>query len=259
MGYGYLIDIDGVVRRGDEPIPSAVGYVRSLAAHGVPFLFLSNNSTLTTGGMSSALSSLGLDIPPSSVVTSGLATAWHIASHAPDARAYVVGEQGLRDTLVLGGIAVVEDDPTHVVVGLDFSFTYEKLRRASAFVRNGAEFVATNPDTTFPSKGTIIPGAGSIVAAVQAASGVAPVVIGKPHAPLFAYGIRKLGIPKRNVFVIGDRLDTDIAGANAAGLHSILVTTGISGREDVKGYPGQVDIVVSSLDELSWSNPHDRR
>ena len=257
--YGYLIDIDGVVRRNDEPIPSGVRFVRELAAHHVPFLFLSNNSTRTQAGMSGMLASLGIDVPHESVVTSGLVTASHIASRDPEARAYVIGEQGLKDTLAESGISIVDENPTHVVVGLDFHLTYEKLRQATLFIRDGAEFVATNPDTTFITGQGIVPGAGAIVAAVAAASETSPTVMGKPHAPLFSYGVRKLGIPKRDVFVIGDRLDTDIAGAEAAGLHSILVTTGISSRKDAQEYAGQLDIIVSSLDEISWSNPHDRR
>ena len=259
MGYGYLIDIDGVVRLDDEPIPSGVRFVQKLAAHGVPFLVLTNNSTRTVEDNRLMLASLGIDVPAASIVTSGLATAWHISSRGSGARAYVIGEQGLSDTLASAGITVTDDRPTHVVVGLDYHLTYDKLRAATRFIRSGAAFVATNPDLTFPSKDGVIPGAGAIVAAVQAATGRAPTFIGKPHAPLFSYGVKALGLPKRDIFVIGDRLDTDIAGAEAAGLHSILVTTGISSREDVQAYPGQVDIVVSSLDELSWGNPHDRR
>jgi 4-nitrophenyl phosphatase len=259
MGYGYLIDIDGVVRLDDVPIPSGVRFVQSLAAHGVPFLFLTNNSTRTVEDNRRMLASLGMEVPAESIVTSGLATAWHIASSDPDARVYVIGERGLQDTLADAGLSVVLENPTHVVVGLDYHLTYDKLRSATRFIRRGAAFVATNPDRTFPSKEGIIPGAGAIAAAVEAAAGVSPTYIGKPHAPMFSYGVRALGLPKRDVFVIGDRLDTDITGAGAAGLHSILVTTGISSREDAREYDGPLDIVVSSLDEISWSNPHARR
>ncbi|MDD4281570.1 MAG: HAD-IIA family hydrolase [Candidatus Methanofastidiosa archaeon] len=259
MPVGYLIDIDGVVRVDDRPIPSGVRFVTNLLGDGVPFLFLTNNATKTVGDTARMLRSLGMPVEPRQVVTSGEVTASLLASRNPDARVMVIGERGLSDTCEAHGLVVSDAEPDYVVVGLDYHLTYDKLRRACLAIRAGASFVATNPDKTFPSVDGIIPGAGAITAALEACTGVAPRVIGKPHAEIFSHAVKLLGIPKRDVFVIGDRLDTDIAGAAAAGLHSILVTTGIASRTDAAAFEGPLDIIVSSLDELSWSNPHDRR
>lgn len=254
MDVGYLIDIDGVVKIEDEPIPSGVSFVRSLLDNDVPFLFITNNATRTVGENVSLLRRLGMPIGPEHVVTSGLVTAEHIAETAPDARVYAIGEQGLRDTLASKGVMLTDDDPTHVVVALDWSFSYDKMRRATRAVREGATFIATNIDRTFPSAEGLIPGAGALVASIEAATDVTPMSMGKPYAPIFSYSLSRLGLPRESVYMIGDRIDTDINGARDAGIRSILVLSGVTTREMLHG-DEPYDICIDSLDELSWRCP----
>lgn len=254
MGVGYLIDIDGVVKIEDEPIPSGVSFVRSLLDHDVPFLFITNNATRTPEDNAALLRRLGMPVGPEHVVTSGLVTADHLATNAPDARVYAIGEQGLRDTLASRGITLTDRDPTHVVVALDWSFSYDKMRRATRAIREGATFIATNIDRTFPSAEGLIPGAGALVASIEAATDVTPLSMGKPYEPIFSYSLSCLGLPKESVYVIGDRIDTDIHGARDAGLRSILVLTGVTTEGMVQGDEGH-DICVDSLDDISWEAP----
>lgn len=247
---GYFLDIDGVVRRGSRPIAEGVVFVRALQDAGIPFLFLTNNSTRTREENRDMLGSIGIDVGSSKILSSSMVTAHHILSGGKGGSAYVVGEHGLVRTLEDAGIDTKSEDPDYVVVGWDRSYTFEKMRVASSFVRQGAYFVATNTDATFPADGDILPGAGAIVASIQVASGTCPEVMGKPGSEMFSYALEKIGLAARDVAMVGDRMDTDIVGARRAGLRAVLVTTGISSREEALRSSLAPDIIVSSLGEL---------
>jgi HAD superfamily hydrolase (TIGR01457 family) len=233
----FLFDLDGVLYQGDEPVPGAPEAVAALRALGKGVAFVTNNSSRTPEAVAAKLRSVGIEAVAGEVETSGLTTAALLAERGvPDA--YVIGGEGVRRALADAGILVLEGDPDTagaVVVGFDPEVDYAMLRRASLLVQAGVPFIATNPDASFPAgDGERWPGAGAIVAAVETTTGVRAEVIGKPNPPIFRAALDRAGGGRP--LMIGDRLDTDIAGAVAAGWPSFLVLTGISTREDVRAY-----------------------
>jgi len=226
---GYIFDLDGTLFRGDEPIPNAVEKVRELHERGAVVRYVTNNSTQTREHFARKLTGMGFACEPGDVVSSGVGTARYLREHAMQT-VYVVGESGLVATLAEYEIQSVQDEEVDaVVVGLCRQFTYEWMREAMLRIRAGAKFVATNPDTTYPVEGGgLIPGAGSIVAAVRAASGVEPVIIGKPDPFLTQTALDDAGLTAEETLVVGDRMDTDIESGRRAGCDTFLVLTGVA-------------------------------
>jgi len=231
-GYeAFLLDLDGVLFRGDQRVPSAGPAVDALRAAGKRLVFLTNNSARTPEQVAEKLRALGIAAEPDEVVTSAQATAELLAREATGrpASAYVIGQDGIRGALRDAGITVLDGDAgarsDFVVVGWDGTVTYEALRRATVLVRGGARLVATNADASYPAPGgELWPGAGAILAAVETASGARATVVGKPNPPLIETALARAGT--RDALVVGDRIETDIAGAEATGLDAALVLTG---------------------------------
>jgi 4-nitrophenyl phosphatase len=253
-----LIDLDGVLYRGQTPIPDASRFVSWLRESGIGFSLVTNNSTLRPEEYAEKLDAMGISVNPAEVFTSAQATAAYLERlRPPPARAFVIGEPGLAGALTSVGIDCVQERPDCVVVGLDRKLTYEKLAIATLAIRAGARFVASNADRTLPTERGLLPGAGSIVAALTAATGIEAVTVGKPKPLMFRMAIEGLGAPVEEVAVVGDRLDTDIEGAAAAGLRSILVLTGVASREDVATSLVKPDAVYDTLTDLmqAWVRP----
>jgi 4-nitrophenyl phosphatase len=232
----FLLDLDGVLYRGDRPVAGAPEAVAGLREAGKRIVFLTNNSSRTPEQVAAKLQAVGIEASPDEVVTSALSTAAMLARSA-DVRtsAYVVGQDGIRTALADAGIEVLDGEPPsadYVVVGWDGAVTYERLRVAAVLVRRGARLVATNDDPAYPAPGgELWPGAGAILAAVETASGRRGTVVGKPHRPLFQAAVERAGTSP--ALMVGDRIDTDIAGAVGAGLDSVLVLSGASDRADL--------------------------
>lgn len=240
-----LFDVDGVLLRGGQAIPGAAQTVERLRRTGHSCAFMTNNSTRTPAAVARMLTDAGIPCTAGDVVTSSIATA-QLLERDGVRRVFALGEEGVRAALVEASIELVGLAPSGggsdvigasdrvdvVVVGLDLDFTYDRLRVASALVRGGVRFVATNTDATYPSQDGLTPGAGAIVAAVSAASGREPEVVGKPSAPLFLAAQQRCGGTRP--LVVGDRLDTDIAGAAQLGWDSVLVLSGVATRRDVE-------------------------
>ena len=229
-----LFDMDGVLYRGSHVLAGVHELLTFLTAHGVGYACITNNASMTPGQYEEKLAAMGVAIPAERVVTSAIATARYLRATYPDgARVFIVGMRGLREALLTDG-HFVEDDvlPELVVQGADFLLTYETLRKATLFIRGGAAYIATNPDRTFPAEEGLIPGAGAIMAALVAATDTTPLVIGKPAPTMFRIAAAMLSVDPAQTLVIGDRLDTDIAGASAAGMASALVLTGVSQRAE---------------------------
>ena len=230
-----LLDLDGVLFRGDRPIDGAPETVAALRRSGKRPVFLTNNSSRTPEQVAAKLTGLGFEAAPGEVVTSALATAELLAAGGGEATAYVIGQDGIREALDDAGIGIVDGDASsasYVVVGWDGTVTYEALRRATVLVRAGARLVATNADASYPAQsGELWPGAGAILAAVEVASGRRAEVVGKPHRPLFETAMERAGT--RNVLMVGDRVETDIAGAVAAGIDAVLVLSGAATGSDL--------------------------
>jgi 4-nitrophenyl phosphatase len=205
---------------------------------------------------------MNIDATPAEILTSAQAATAFVRAHAErGARVCIVGEAGLRQAAVEEGLTIVDDGQTSVdwvVAGLDRAFDYAKLTSATRAIMAGARFVATNADALLPIEGgQVIPGAGSIVAAIQTATGIAPIVVGKPEPGLFEHGLRRLGgLEPEQVAMIGDRIDTDVVGGQRAGLRTILVLSGVtSSAEAVYACPPP-DAIAADLahvaDVLGW-------
>jgi len=241
-----LCDLDGVVYLGGQVLPGAPEALARLAEAGVRTMFITNNSTRTPEMAADKISALtGVDVSPDDIVSSSLAT---VALLEPsDGPVLVLGEEGVFDAVARAGLTTTTsgNEAGSVVVGLTRSFSYEMLSEAMTALLGGARFVATNDDSTFPAETGPMPGAGAIVAALEKATGLVPVVAGKPHRPMRDL-IRSKGVTI--AWVIGDRLDTDIAMAETEDdWQSILVLTGVTEASDVGG--ARPDHVVADLAE----------
>jgi len=249
----FLIDGDGVLWRGDQPIPEAIEAVNTLVKLGFKVALITNNSTLSTEDYGVKLARLGVKIPPNRIYTTSRAAASHLASKG-FSKTYVVGEEGLVKELLKAGVKPSRHADS-VTVGLDRSFNYRKLAEASELVRRGAYFLATNRDPTLPSPQGLIPGAGSIVAAIEVAAGRKPdVEIGKPQPYLYIHALEDLGADPSEALAIGDRIDTDVLGALNAGITPALVLTGATGYEEVSKTGVKPKYVLETLKKLFEAN-----
>ncbi len=246
----FLFDLDGVLYRGEEPVRAAPEAVARLRSMGRRIAFVTNNSSRTPGAVARLLRRIGIEADVGEVQTSALATAdLLVARGIRDA--FVVGEEGVVEALQDRGISVLEGDPDRaevVVVGLDREATYAKLRTASLLVERGATLVATNADASFPAPDGRWPGAGALLAAIETTTGVHAEVVGKPQAPLLRAALERAGGGRP--LLVGDRLDTDIAGAVALGWDSLLVLTGVTVRADLDGAPVAATYVGDDLSVL---------
>ncbi|HKO34679.1 MAG TPA: HAD-IIA family hydrolase [Candidatus Limnocylindria bacterium] len=239
-----IFDLDGVVYRGPEAIPGAAALVFALRAAGVATRFATNNSMATRGAYAERLAGHGIVASPDEIVTSTWATITHLRAHEPGLqRLQAVGAEGMLAELVdagydatyAGDAAGAEWDGAPlalgydaVVVGLDPGVTYRTLGIAAAAIRAGARFIATNADLRYPTPGGLMPGAGAIVAALQATTGQRPLVIGKPEPAMFRAILEADGILPQEALVIGDNPDADVPAARRAGIPVVLVLTGVT-------------------------------
>ena len=235
----YIFDLDGTLYRGSEALPHAVAVTEQLRSAGAQIRYLTNNSTNTIPFYRDKLTGLGFTVHDGEVYSSALGTALYLASAAKKT-AFVVGMPGLVSAIWDVGITVVNRDATGhvtpagqpadvVVAGLCLDFSYALMAAAMDQIRNGAEFVATNTDPTFPLEGSkLAPGAGSIVAGIKTCSGAEPIVIGKPNPYLIQLILEYANCHPTDALVVGDRLDTDIAAGAAAGCPTHLVLTGVA-------------------------------
>jgi HAD superfamily hydrolase (TIGR01457 family) len=257
-----MIDLDGVVYTGRDPIPGAAGFLAEARRRGLMFQLLTNNSTTSPELVAQRLRGMQIEVEPHEILTSAQAAVAYVKLHAePGARVRIVGEAGLKQAAEEEGFLVVEDGSTHadwVIAGLDRAFTYEKLADATRDIMAGAHFVATNTDALLPVEGgNVVPGAGTMIAAIKTATAVEPVVLGKPEPGLFEHGLRRLGgLEPSQAAMIGDRLDTDVVGGRRAGLRTILVLTGVTTAEEARAATTPPDATLPNLASVAglfWS------
>jgi len=250
-----VTDMDGVLYRGDTPLPGVITTLNTLCTKGVQVAYLTNNASRHREELVAKMVHLGVPCTIDQMWGSAYTTALYLAQEAPAARVFVVGTSGLMRELQEAGLTVVptHEGATHVVAGLDWGLTYEKLRYAHYAICNGAQFIATNLDVTYPDTlTTTTPGGGAIIAALRASTGVEPTVIGKPQTLGIAQIAASWGIGPREMVAVGDRLDTDIAAAKAFGCLAVLVLTGISSRTEAEHASGvhKPDVILPDFADL---------
>jgi 4-nitrophenyl phosphatase len=251
---GLVCDLDGVIYRGADPIPGAVEAVDRLRQRGVQVLFCTNNSRSTVEQYVQRLRGMGIPVDPEDILTSAIVTAEVLKERGFSGKtAMVVGGDGIRDALENVCISV-KDDPSVsvtdlVVVGWDPSFDYEAMKRASIAVRRGASLIATNDDASFPAEEALWPGAGAILASIETASGQHAEVMGKPHLPMMQAAAKRLERCS-SIAVVGDRPDTDLAGAASQGWATILVLSGVTSRAQSSTIDPVPDLILGSLAQL---------
>jgi 4-nitrophenyl phosphatase len=250
-----IFDLDGVIYRGDDPVPGARELVAWLHGAGVKVRFATNNSMVTRADYVERLGAMGIPTAVAEIATSAWVTGEHLRRHAPDVRAVLgIGGDGLRQELVAAGLEVVMADAARlsdepggplsrrfdaVVVGLDPGLDYARLALAMSAVAAGARLIATNADARYPTPAGFLPGAGAIVAALATATGVTPEVIGKPAPAMFRAIVETSGVDADEAVVVGDNPDADVAGAHRAGCAAILVLTGVADASDAAGLEGE--------------------
>jgi 4-nitrophenyl phosphatase len=252
----FIFDMDGVLYRGKQALPGVNELIAALEARGIPYLFATNNSTATPADYVARMAGYGVTVAETHIQTSATATRDYLKRELPEqSRLLVIGADALGVQLQTDTTFALTDDPNDdvaaVVAGLDQAFTYDRLARAMAAIRNGARFIATNGDATLPVEDGVLPGAGSVIAAIATASGKQPTVIGKPETLMMTTGVAQLGASASRTIMIGDRLDTDILAAERAGLTTALVLTGVTTRDDLSGSEIVPDYVFTDLPALT--------
>ena len=248
---GLILDMDGVLWRGNEPIGDLRAIFSQINRLGLTTVFATNNSSLSPTAYQKKLAGFGVKVQADQIITSATAVAMYLKENfASSSAVYVIGEEGLRQSIRAAGFNISSNGACAVIVGLDRELSFEKLREATLLIRAGAVFIGTNPDRTYPSPEGLTPGAGSIIAAIEAATDTQPVILGKPYPHLLELSVKRLNLPQDQILLVGDRLETDIAGGQNAGLKTALVLTGVSTLQEVGKWDPKPDMIAPSLAAL---------
>ena len=248
-----LIDIDGTLLRGHLALPGLVEFFDFMHTHQITFQVASNNATKTLSAYQQKISSFGAQLTLDNILTSSTVTALYLQNKYPGGKVYMIGQSGLEEALTQAGIQIIsemEGKVDAVVVGGDYSLTYDKLKYASLHIQQGAEFIGTNPDLVYPTDEGLVPECGMTLVALETATLVKPIIMGKPNRFMFELGMHKMGVQPYKTAMLGDRLETDIQGGLHAGMKTILVETGVDNQASVITKGIQPDLVVQDLPEL---------
>ena len=251
MKKSVISDMDGVLYRGKALIPGVSDFIKRLIETETKFLFLTNNSEQTPLDLKKKLEHLGIEgLHEDNFITSAMATAIFLKQQKSHATVYVVGGGGLINELYNVGFSISETKPDYVVVGKTANFNYEMMKKAVNLLQKGAKFIGTNPDVIDPIEGGFEPACGSILAAIEKASGKKPYIVGKPNALMMTISTKKMGVHPEDTLMIGDRMDTDIVGGLEAGMTTCLVLSGVSTKETIDDFPYRPDYVFNNVGEI---------
>ena len=239
---GYLIDLDGTIYKGKDRIQAGEAFVHELQKREIPYLFVTNNTTRTPESVQEM----------STIYTATLATIDYMNDLGLEKTVYVIGEAGLKEAIQAAGYVEDKENPAYVVVGLDWQVDYEKFATATLAIHKGAHFIGTNPDLNIPTERGLLPGAGSLITLLEAATRVKPVYIGKPNAIIMDKAVEHLGLERQEIVMVGDNYLTDIRAGIDNGIPSLLVTTGFTKPEEVADLPIAPTHVLSSLAEWNF-------
>lgn len=254
-----ILDMDGVIYVGDSPIEGVKKTIEKLRSQGKKLVFMTNNSAKTRSGYVKKLSDLGLKVNKDDIITAPYATAIYLQEKSSEnGKVFVIGEEGLKSELKEAGFEVLSEknaeDADFVVAGMDRNLNYEKIAAGLRALLAEAEFIASNPDPTYPTETGLAPGAGATIGALSGASGIEPaLIIGKPSRYMVDIALEKTDTLPDQAAIIGDRLDLDIKVGKKVGLTTILVLTGVNSNDDVKkvkGSPDAPDFVLNTIREL---------
>lgn len=250
--HNLVFDMDGVLWHGETPHDGLIECFEAIRSTGRSFMLATNNSGGTVKQYVDKLSRMGVKVNKNAVLSSAIATASYLSTRSPNgARVFAIGGEGLHHALNKKRFTMVESNADYVVVGIDREISWEKLEIATLNIREGAVFVGTNPDVTLPSERGIGIGNGAILAALQSATDVHPLIIGKPQPMLYQQAMARLNANQHNTLAIGDRLDTDILGAERAGISSLLVMTGITSEDMLHSSNIKPNCVLPGMPELT--------
>jgi 4-nitrophenyl phosphatase len=246
-----ILDMDGVLWRDTEPIGDLPAIFHEIDERGWKTAYVTNNATRSVDQYVQKLASFGVSAKADQIINSGLATARYLQDRYPSGgQVYILGEQGLFSTLAEFGFTHSLDNPLAVVASLDRDVDYQKLKEASTFIRQGIPFLGTNPDPSLPTPEGYIPGTGAILAALTAASGQSPEIMGKPSPVMYQIALSNLGINPENALAIGDQMPTDIAAGVEAGCQTALVLTGVSTRDTAQEFDFHPTFIAEDLTQL---------
>jgi NagD protein len=250
----WLMDMDGVLVHEEHAVPGADRFVSRLRERGIPFLVLTNNSIYTRRDLAARLAASGIDLPEEAIWTSALATASFLEQQRPGGSAFAIGEAGLTTALHDAGYTLTERSPDYVVLGETRTYSFERIAQAIRLIVAGARFIATNPDPTGPTPDGPLPATGSVAALISRATGVDPYFVGKPNPLMMRSALNAIDAHSETTAMVGDRMDTDVVAGLEAGMHTVLVLTGSTSREQAERFPYRpsriVDSVADLIDEL---------
>jgi NagD protein len=248
--HSWLMDMDGVLVREDHAVPGADRFIARLAELKLPFLVLTNNSIYTRRDLAARLAQSGLDVPEDAIWTSALATADFLDTQRPGGTAFAIGEAGLTTALHDAGYTLSERSPDYVVLGETRTYSFERIAQAIRLISSGARFIATNPDPTGPTPDGPLPATGSVAALISRATGVEPYFVGKPNPLMMRSALNAIDAHSETTAMVGDRMDTDIVAGLEAGMHTILVLTGSTRRDEAERFPYRPSRIVDSVADL---------
>lgn len=246
----FLIDVDGTLCHGNRVIPGTPEYIDSLRNRNVPFLIASNNSSMSSEQYLQKLKGLGFNVTSKDVLTATRVTVEYLNQFYPGKRIFALGMEGFLAELTAGGINLVDKDPDIVLLAYDKTITFDKLNTATHFISKGAKFIATHPDVVCNSEDGYDVDIGAMIMLLEGATGVKPDIIAKPEFKMAEISSRLLGIPKEDIYVVGDRLYTDIEFAKKNGMIAVMVLSGESQMKDVETYPYKPDYIIDSILDL---------
>lgn len=246
----YLLDMDGVLVRGNDLIPGADKFVNELTEKGYKYLVFTNNPLYTPQDLGHRLQAIGINVSPERIFTSSMATAKFLQSQHPDGKAFVIGESGLTQALYEAGYMITEQNPDYVVLGETFTYNLEQITKAIRLISKGALFIATNPDNVGMENEGLVPACGALAALIERATEKSPFYVGKPNPLMMRYALNYIGIHSANTLMVGDRMDTDVIAGMMSGIETILVLTGVSTRKDINKYPYRPTHVAESLADI---------
>lgn len=248
----FLLDMDGTFYLGDKLIPGSLEFMKLLKETGKDYLFVTNNSSCDAGFYAEKLSRMGWKSTSSEILTSGEATAIYLKKQKPNAKVYLLGTPQLEAEFSAHGFILTEHEPDYVIIGFDKTLTYQKLATACNLLRAGVPFIATHPDINCPTEDGFIPDCGAMLELIKSSTGIVPQkIIGKPNKEIVEAVLMKKNYQLSEVAMIGDRLYTDIATGNKAGITSILVMSGETTAETLKNSDIQPDYIFENLGTLA--------